>query len=73
MAIKIANTAAGSASLQPSVKAMTDFENRLFRYHTGKAMLRTMQKNGILTLDEADKCCAVLAEKYGISLCSIFR
>ena len=32
-----------------------------------------MVKNGILTEADYRKCCDILAEKYGISLCSIFR
>ena len=32
-----------------------------------------MVKNGTLTEADYQKCCDILAEKYGISLCSIFR
>jgi len=36
-------------------------------------VFRSMVKNGTLTEADYQKCCDILAKKYGISLCSIFR
>ena len=73
MATRTANTAVGTAMLPPAEKPLDDFQTRLLRYRISTPVFRSMVKNG--TLPEADyqKCCDILAEKYGISLCSIFR
>ncbi|MGN0549108.1 MAG: SHOCT domain-containing protein [Acutalibacteraceae bacterium] len=73
MAIKTANTAVGTAMLLPAEKQRDDLQARLLRYRTSTTVFRSMVKNGILTENDYKKCCDILAEKYGISLCSIFR
>ena len=43
------------------------------RYRTSTAVFRTMVSNGILAEEDYAKSCEILAKKYGLSLCSIFR
>ena len=73
MATKIANTAVETATLMPAEKQPDDLQARLLRYRTSATVFRSMVKNGILAEADYQKCCDILAEKYGISLCSIFR
>ena len=73
MAIKTVNTAVGTVTQTPAKKQPDDLNSRLLRYRTSTAVFRSMAENGILTEADYQKCCDILAEKYGISLCSIFR
>ena len=73
MAIKTVNTAVGIVTQTPEEKQPDDLNSRLLRYRTSTAVFRSMAENGILTEADYQKCCDILAEKYGISLCSIFR
>ena len=73
MATKTANTAVETATLPPEGKQPDDLNSRLLRYRTSTAVFRSMAENGILTEADYQKCCDILAGKYGISLCSIFR
>ena len=73
MAIETANTAVGTATLPPEEKQPDELQTRLLRYRTSITVFRSMVKNGTLTEADYRKCCDILAEKYGISLCSIFR
>ena len=73
MAIKIVNTAVGTVTQTPAEKQPDDLNSRLLRYRTSTAVFRSMAENGILTEADYQKCCDILAEKYSISLCSIFR
>ena len=73
MATETANTAVGTAMLPPAEKQLDDLQARLLRYRTSTTVFRSMVKNGILTEVDYQKCCDILAKKYGISLCSIFR
>ena len=73
MATKTANTAVETATLPSEGKQPDDLQTRLLRYRTSTTVFRSMVKNGILTEADYQKCCDILAEKYGISLCSIFR
>ena len=50
-----------------------DFQARLIRYKTSAAVFRAMVTNGILSESDYEKSCDILANKYGLSLCSIFR
>ena len=68
-----ANTAVGTATLPPAEKLLDDLQTRLLRYRISATVLRSMVKNGILTEADYRKCCDILAAKYSISLCSIFR
>lgn len=73
MATETANTAAGIAMPHSAEKQPDDLQTRLLRYRTCTTVFRSMVKNGVLTEADYQKCCDILAEKYGISLCSIFR
>ena len=73
MATETANTAVETATLPPEEKQPNDLQARLLRFRTSTTVFRSMVKNGILTEADYRKCCDILAEKYGISLCSIFR
>jgi len=73
MATETANTAVGTATLQPAEKQPDDLQVRLLCYRTSTTVFRSMVKNGTLTEADYQKCCDILAKKYGISLCSIFR
>ena len=73
MAIRTVNTAVGTVTQMPEEKQPDDLNSRLLRYRTSTAVFRSMAKNGILTEADYQKCCDILAGKYGISLCSIFR
>ena len=73
MAIKTVNTAVGTVTQMPEEKQHDGIQSRLLRYRTSTSMFRSMAENGILTEADYQKCCDILAEKYSISLCSIFR
>ena len=73
MATKTANTAVETATLPPEGKQPENLQTRLLRYRTSTTVFRSMVKNGVLTETDYQKCCDILAEKYGLSLCSIFR
>ena len=68
MAMSTGNTAAVSAMGMPERKQLEDLLIRLMHYKVSITVLRSL-------LDDADyeKCCHILANKYGLSLCSIFR
>ena len=73
MAIKTENIAA-RAVMPPSEGKLPDpLYMRLLHYRTSMAVLRSMVKNCILTDSDFQKSCDILAKKYGLSLCSIFR
>ena len=73
MATETENTAVGTAMLPPAEKQPDELQTRLLRYRTSITVFRSMVKNGTLTEADYQKCCDILAEKHGISLCSIFR
>ena len=46
--------------------------SRIKEYNTALALIREMRSSGIITDEDYAIICLSLAEKYGISLCSIF-
>jgi len=68
MAMSTGNIAAASATGMPERKQLESLMLRLMHYKVSITVLRSL-------LDDADyeKCCHILANKYGLSLCSIFR
>ena len=68
MGIVTGNTAAVSAMPTPERKQLEELLSRLMRYKVSTTILRTL-----LDGDDYDKACDILARKYGLSLCSIFR
>lgn len=72
MVTRTANTAAVSAMPKHEERQRDGYDDRLMRFRTSTAVFRTMTKNGILSEEDYRKSCNILAEKYSISLCSIF-
>ena len=52
---------------------MSEYEKALWSYQTAMALARKMLFQGIITEKEYEKIEAIIARKYGISSCSIFR
>ena len=48
-------------------------ERRLMAYQTAMALARSMRSKGLISAKEYAKIDTIIAEKYGISSCSIFR
>ncbi len=71
MATRTVNIAAENVLLRQDETA--DYESRLNRYRTSLSVFRSMADGGTLTESDYGKICDILADKYGISLCSIFR
>ena len=59
-----------SAERRPT---MSDYDKRLFAYQMAMALARSMRSKGIITGKEYAKIDTIIAKKYGISSCSIFR
>ena len=52
----------------PEREELEDLLIRLMHYKVSTTILRSL-----LVDDDYNKCCHILANKYGLSLCSIFR
>jgi len=52
---------------------MSDYDKRLFAYQMVMALARSMRSKGLISAKEYAKIDTIIAEKYGISSCSIFR
>ena len=68
MATSTGNTAAVPAMPMPERKLLEDLLVRLMRYRVSTTVLRSL-----LDEENYNKACDILARKYGLSLCSIFR
>ena len=68
MATSAGNTAAVPAMPMPERKPLEDLLLRLMRYRVSTTVLRSL-----LDEENYNKACDILARKYGLSLCSIFR
>ena len=51
---------------------MDDYKERIAAYRLAMSMAETMRERGIISDEDYRKISTVLAEKYGISLSSIF-
>lgn len=51
---------------------MSDYDKRLFAYQMAMALARVCVQ-GLISAKEYAKIDTIIAEKYGISSCSIFR
>ena len=49
-----------------------DKMDAVFRYQTALALMRNMVAKGILSPEDLPAVSGTLAQKYGLSLCSIF-
>ena len=56
-----------------SIAGRSKYEKTLWAYQTAMALARKMLSQGIITEKEYEKIDAIVARKYGISSCSIFR
>ena len=52
---------------------MSDYDKRLFAYQMAMALARSMHSKGLISAKEYAKIDTIIAKKYGISSCSIFR
>ncbi len=73
MVTKRENIAAENVMQMQEEKYPDSYDNRLTQFRTSTAVFRNMIEHGILSEKEYEEFCDKLAEKYGVSLCSIFR
>ena len=52
---------------------MSDYDKRLLAYQVAMALARSMRSKGLISAKEYAKIDTIIANKYGISSCSIFR
>ena len=52
---------------------MSDYDKRLFAYQMAMTLARSMRSKGLISAKEYAKIDTIIAKKYGISSCSIFR
>lgn len=52
---------------------MPDFEQRQMAYQAAMALARRMLSKGLISEEEYAEIDTIIAKKYGISSCSIFR
>ncbi len=73
MVTETGNTVTENVMPMPVETRPDDFQTRLTRYKASTAVFRGMVTNGIMSKSDYEKSCDILANKYGLSLCSIFR
>lgn len=52
---------------------MNDIRQRIVDYEQSMYTARSMLKRGLISKEEYVKIDTIIAQKYGVSLCSIFR
>lgn len=52
---------------------MDDLDRRVEAYQTAMAVVRRMLAEGLISRKDYDEIDRLLAQKHGLSLCSIFR
>lgn len=52
---------------------MDEMYQRLTAYQTAMSLARNMLRQGIISEDDYRKIDTIIAKKYGVSSCSIFR
>ena len=70
------NTAPGHATASPGRKeASMDSEliMRIANYRAAMSLANEMLENGIISAEEHAKIDTIMAQKYGLSSCTIFR
>lgn len=74
MVTETVNTAAAAVMMPPVEKRLQlVLDGKLLRYRSSLSILDSMYKQGVLSAKDYRKSCDILADKYGLSLCSIFR
>ena len=51
---------------------MSDYDKRLFAYQMAMALARSMRSKGLISAKEYAKIDTIIANKYGISSCSLY-
>lgn len=64
--------ALSGAMPKPGGKTMDDYNERITAYRLAMSIADTMRKRGIISNNDYEKIRTVIAEKYGITLSSIF-
>lgn len=70
------NSALGSAttlSVARAVKTMGDMRDRVTAYRTAMSLAKEMLKRGIIGQEEYAVIDTIMAKKYGLSSCTIWR
>ena len=55
------------------VNLMDDYLQSIVRYRIAMSMAKSMLNKGIITEEEYAKIDTIMAKKYGLSSCTIFR
>lgn len=52
---------------------MTEYERKIISYRTVMSLAKSMQNQGVITAEEYAEIDTIMAKKYGLSSCTIFR
>lgn len=52
---------------------MTEYERKIIAYRMAVSLAKSMLKRGIITAEEYAEIDTIMAKKYGVSSCTIFR
>lgn len=52
---------------------MTEYERKIIAYRMAVSLAKSMLKQGIITAEEYAEIDTIMAKKYSVSLCTIFR
>ena len=52
---------------------MTEYERKIISYRTVMSLAKSMLNQGIITAEEYAEIDTIMAKKYGLSSCTIFR
>lgn len=52
---------------------MTEYERKITAYRMAMSVVKSMLKQGIITAEEYAIIDTIMAKKYGVSSCTIFR
>lgn len=52
---------------------MTEYERKIISYRMVMSMVKSMLKQSIITAEEYAEIDTIMAKKYGVSSCTIFR
>ena len=52
---------------------MTEYERKIIAYRMAVSLAKSVLKQGIITAEEYAEIDTIMAKKYGVSSCTIFR
>ncbi len=52
---------------------MSEYEKKIISYRLAMSLAKSMLKQGIITAEEYAEIDTIMAKKYGVSSCTIFR